>query len=159
MNTHEHLFDLIKDFSTAMLVTGSGRELHGRPMAVAEFKPGSDAYFATSDRSPKIAEIKNDDHVLLTFQSRNEFVSVAGTATIVKDQALIERLWSDAWKVWFPGGKSDPTLCILKVAPTSAEYWDNSGAEGLKYLFEGAKALVQGKKPETDEKQNAKVTL
>ena len=46
--TKQHLFDVLKGFDTAMLVThSSGNGLHARPMAVAELRPGVDMYFST----------------------------------------------------------------------------------------------------------------
>jgi hypothetical protein len=39
----------------------------------------------------------------------------------------------------------------VRVDATSAEYWDRSGAEGLKFLFEGLKAVVQGRSPDIAE--------
>ena len=155
----QHLYDLIKDFKTAMLVTHVDGVCHGRPMAVAEIRSGADALFATSISSPKIAEIEANPLVLLTMQSASEFACINGTASVVRDRAEIDRLWSDTWRAWFPKGKEDPSLCLLKVTASDGEYWDNSGAEGLKFLFEGAKALVQGRKQEFDQSQHAKVKL
>ncbi len=156
----KHLYDMLKDFSTAMLVSREpDGALHARPMAVAELKPDAEAYFATDRRSPKIAEIQRDPNVLVTFQSANEYASVAGLAQVVNDRALIERLWSDVWRVWFPQGKSDPNLVLVKVVPQSGEYWDNSGLEGLNYVFNGLKAVLKGERPETDQTQHAKVAI
>lgn len=159
MDTHEHLFDIIEDFDTAMLVTRGTGNFHARPMAVARFEDGTDAYFATSIDSPKVAEIEAHPDVLLTFQGTSTYASVEGRASVVKDRALIEKLWSPAWKAWFPQGKDDPSLCILKIDPLSAEYWDNSGTKGLRYLFEGAKAVLQGRKAQADASQHAEVKL
>jgi general stress protein 26 len=133
--------------------------LHARPMAIAELKPDTEAYFATDRRSPKIAEISRDPNVLLTFQNASEYASLSGRAFVVTDRSTIERLWSNAWRVWFPGGKDDPNLVLLKVEPISGEYWDNSGIEGLKYVFEGLKAVLKGERPETDRTQHAKVAM
>lgn len=156
----QHLYELLSNFSTAMLVSQVGKSgLHARPMAIAELKPNSQAYFATDRRSPKIAEIATDPNVLVTFQSGSEYASLAGRAVVVEDRAQIERLWSEAWRVWFPDGKGDPNLVLLKVEPDSGEYWDNSGLEGIRYLFKGVKAMLQGKRPETDEAQHAKVAI
>lgn len=159
-NTHEHLYKLLKGFDTAILVTQeSSGDLHGRPMAIAELSEDGDTYFATSADSPKVGEVEKEHKCLLTFQSSSQYAVVQGTGLIVRDRALIERMWKETWKVWFPNGKSDPKLCLLKVDAHRAEYWDNSGMQGLKYLFEGLKSVVQKKRPETDEKQNAKVAL
>jgi general stress protein 26 len=160
MDTEQHLYDLIKDFRTAMLVTHTSSEgMHGRPMAVAQLKPDADAYFASSFDSPKIAEIQANPHVLVLFQSSAQFAAIEGRATIVRDRALIEKLWLKEWSVWFPGGKDDPSLCLVKVDATAGEYWDNSGMQGLKYLFEGLKALIRREKPKVDEKVHAKVSI
>jgi general stress protein 26 len=156
----QHLYDLIKDFKVAMLVThSSGGHVQARPMAIAELKEDADACFAASITSPKIAEIEKESRVLVTFQSGSEFATIDGTATVVRDRAEIDRLWSEAWRVWFPGGKDDPSLCLIKVNATSGEYWDNSGLQGLTFLFEGMKAIFQGTTPASDEKQHAKVSL
>lgn len=160
MNTQKHLYDLIKDFSTAMLVTHSASGgMHGRPMRVAQLEPDADAYFATSINSPKVAEIEADPEVLVLFQSTTQFASLEGKATIVRDRALIEKLWMKEWSIWFPGGKDDPSLVLVKVDTSAGEYWDNSGLQGLQYLFKGLKAMLKSEKPEVDEKVHAKVDL
>jgi general stress protein 26 len=128
-------------------------------MAVAEVRPDADTYFSTSIESPKIAEIEADPHVLITFQGHNEFVSIEGTATVVRDRALIDRLWAEDWRLWFPEGRDDPTLCLLKVSAERGEYWDTSGVRGVRFLFECMKAIFQGRQPVKDAAQNAKVEL
>jgi len=156
----ERLYDLIKDFDNALLVTSApnGR-CHARPMHIAEIREDGDIFFATSTNSPKIAEIAANPEVVVTFQSSKQFASVAGRAEVVKDRNLIDHLWSEAWKVWFPEGKNDPTLCLIRVDGRAGEYWDNAGVQGIKYAFEAAKAYMQGRKPDIDDKVNAKVQL
>jgi general stress protein 26 len=160
MDTEKHLYELIKHFPTAMVVThAKDGSCHARPMAVAEIKPGTDAYFATTIDSAKIAEIEADPRILITFQSSSEFATLEGNATIVRDRILIDRLWSEAWRVWYPKGKDDPSLRLLKVSVEQGEYWDGSGIEGIKYMFEGMKAIFQGRRPEMDSSQHSKVKL
>ncbi|MDX2157578.1 MAG: pyridoxamine 5'-phosphate oxidase family protein [Hyphomicrobiaceae bacterium] len=160
MDASKHLYEMIKDFRTAMLVTrGAGGTQHARPMAVAELRPDAEAWFVTSLDSPKIAELEKDPGALITFQSATEFATVEGTLSIVRDQAEIDRLWSDTWKLWFPKGKQDPSLCLLKFVAERGEYWDNSGFEGIRYVFEGMKSRMEGRRPRVDEGQHAKVNL
>ena len=157
-DARQHLFDLLDDFSIAMLATVSTTGmLEARPMAIAKLEKDGPAYFSTDVRSGKVAEIKSRSEVLITFQSSTKFASLSGTAQLVNDRALIAELWHEDWRVWFPGGKTDPNLVLLRVDPKAAEYWDNSGSNGVKYLFEGLKAYLQGTRPETDGGQNAKV--
>ena len=160
MDTERHLYELTSGFRNAMLVTrGLDGAIHARPMAVAELAPDAEPCFSTSLESPKIAEIEADPRVLVTFQSRSEFATIQGTATVIKDRAEIDRLWSEGWRIWFPKGKEDPTLCLLKVSAERGEYWDTSGLEGLKFAFESARARLSGRTAEKSEAQNAKVDL
>ncbi|WP_170937354.1 MULTISPECIES: pyridoxamine 5'-phosphate oxidase family protein [Rhodomicrobium] len=157
---HKHLYELVKDFHNVMFVTAKpGGGFHARPMAVAELKPDADAYFATSLDSPKIAEIEANPQAMISFQSATQFAYITGNARVLRDRALIDRLWSNAWQAWFPKGKDDPSLCIIKLEALEGEFWDNSGLHGLRYAFEGVKAILQGEKAETDAGQHAKVAL
>lgn len=150
-NPQKHLYELLKDFSTAMLVSNDqDGQMHARPMAVADLRPDADAYFATSLQSPKVAEIQTFPEVLLSFQSATQFASIRGTATLVKDRQLVDTLWSEAWRAWFPGGKDDPNLVFIRVDAREGEFWDNSGTQGLSYAFEGLKAILKGEKLEND---------
>jgi general stress protein 26 len=154
----QHLYDLLKDFSTVMLVTHEQNGgIHGRPMAIAKLAADSETYFATDRRSPKVAAIKTNPDVAITAQSSSEFASLTGRVEVTEDRALVEEFWSPAWEVWFPGGKDDPNLVLLKFTPVEAEYWDNSGAEGLRYAFEGLRAYIKGERPNIDDGIHAKV--
>jgi general stress protein 26 len=156
----EHLYELLGSFDTAMLVTHpSGGAMHARPMAVAELRPNADAYFVTSIASPKVAELESNPAATLTFQSASKFASVSGRISVARDPALIGRLWKEAWKVWFPQGRDDPSISVLRFEADEGEYWDNAGVQGLKYVFEAAKSYAKGKTPATSRDQNAKVAL
>jgi general stress protein 26 len=147
-------------FDTAMLVTRTaGNHLRARPLALAELKEDGIVYFATVVDSPKVHEIESDAHVNVTMQDKRRFVSLSGFAHLVRDRAVIDRMWSEAWKVWFPKGKDDPSLCLIALDPVQAEYWDNKGTKGLAYLLESAKAYWKGERPEIEDAQNAKVDL
>lgn len=160
VDTRERLYELLKGFSTAMLVTRApDGMLHARPLAVAHLEPDADAYFSTSIASPKVAEIEADSRVVVTFQNASQFAAIQGRASVVRDRTLIDSLWSDSWRVWFPAGKDDPDLCLLKIDAEFAEYWDNSGFQGIKFAFQSMKAMVTGRQPQKDDRQSAKVNL
>jgi general stress protein 26 len=158
----KHFGEIVARFATAMLVTRTPEgALRARPLTVAGSEPSGELYFSTSLEAPKVQEIEADAHVVVTFQSGKAYGSVSGTARLSRDRSLIARLWKESWKVWFPKGKDDPTLAILSVSPTAAEYWDQSGLAGLKYVFRALKAYVTGTRPidGADADQNAKVPL
>lgn len=67
------------------------------------------------------------------------FACLAGTARIDNDFAMIDKLWSRYVEAWFPGGKDDPNLALLRFDIDSAELWetDMSVSGALKMLFGG----------------------
>jgi general stress protein 26 len=159
-DTHKKLVEIIRDFDTAMLVTRKKNgDVHARPMRVAKFDDDMELYFVTSSTSTKISEIGNEPDVTIIFQDNAKFVNLTSTASIVKDRKLVEAMWSEAWKVWFPKGKNDPDICIVKTIPKAAEYWDNEGLEGLSYAFAAAKAYIKGERPVVDSNQHGKMAL
>ena len=162
MDTHDvrnHLYELVKDFEVAMLVTQTANAMHARPMAMASLDEGMGVYLVTALNSIKIDEISASPYALLTFQSARTFASVRGELTVLHDRPLIEKMWKAFWKVWFPEGKSDPNIALLKFTAHEGEYWDNGGMQGLKYVYDAARAYVTGETPYTDDAQNAKVSL
>lgn len=160
MNTQENLIDLIQDFDNAMLVTkADDGGLDARPMAVAQATDEGELWFVSDRNSGKIADLMLDRDVAVTMQSSRKFVTLSGECRVVDDRAKTEALWNEAWKVWFPGGKTDPSIVLLKIEPQRGEYWDNSGVAGLKYLIKAGKAYLQGERAETNASVNASVTM
>jgi general stress protein 26 len=154
--------DVLDHFETAMLVTkGSGAALRARPMAIAGRESNGDLWFSTSIDSPKVEELEKEAQVCATLQSSTRFLSISGRAQIVKDRQRVEQFWKPSWKVWFPKGKEDPSIVLVRLVASEAEYWDEHGAKGLSYLIEGARALLRGEKAkeQTDPKQHAKLSL
>lgn len=161
-NPHEKLQDLLKDFDVAMLTTRTAEgELRARPMAVADVEESGTVWFLTQRGSHKMDEILRDDQTNVSMQSSMKFVSLSGTITPVEDRAKLEEVWNEAWKHWFPEGKNDPALVLLRFDGETGEYWDNSGTSGLKYLIEAGRAYLAGERPDVadDPKIHGKVSL
>jgi general stress protein 26 len=128
-------------------------------MAIASMDEAMGAYLLTDVNSLKVDEITIEPHAVLTFQSSSQFASVSGKLTVLRDRELIEQMWKEAWTVWFPAGKSDPNIALLKFTAHEGEYWDNAGMQGFKYVYDAAKAYVTGDTPKSDKEQHAKVSL
>ena len=160
--THDlsKLFEKIKDVRIAMLSTFDEQHaLHSRPMGT--IKPGTDGalYFFTDKDSAKVYEVKKDNKVNLSYAnpSDNVYVSVSGTASAYRDEAKIAELWSEDMRAWFPEGKEDPNIMILKVTIEKGEYWDSpSGVLSRAYGYLRAVATGEASKDD-DVNQHAQV--
>jgi general stress protein 26 len=159
-DTREMLHDLLTDFDTAMLVTHApDGSLHARPMAVAQVEPGGDLWFVTDRSSGKIDDIHADAHVNVSMQGGGKFVSLAGRAAVVEDRRKVDEIWNEHMKVWFPAGKDDPRLVLLRVDADEGEFWNNSGLNAAKYLFKAGVAYLRGERPTNDRTEHGKASL
>ena len=158
----ERFHDLLKNFDTAVLLThGEGTHYRARPMAVACVDDNCDLWFITGEDSAKVHEIERDTRVQVICQDgRASCVSIAGRASLIQDRAKIRQLWKPSYRVWFPQGPEDPTIVLIHVAGEQGEYWDNTGANGLLYMYRAIKAMMTHTTPEvTEGKQHGHVTL
>lgn len=162
--THDlsKLFEKIKDVRIAMLSTFDEQHtLHSRPMAT--IKPDADGslLFLTDKDSAKVYEVKKDSQVNLSYANPSDsvYVSVSGTASAYRDEAKIAELWSEDMRAWFPKGKEDPSIMILKVTIEQGEYWDSpSGVLSRAYGY--ARAVVTGEASKDDDvNQHAQVRI
>jgi general stress protein 26 len=111
----------------AMLCTYDGtHEMQSRPMATQGIDRDGTLWFFSDSESAKNLQIKDDAHVhvLYAVHSKNEYVTLKGTATVYRDQKKIDELWTPIAKTWFNGGKDDPHLTLIKVSPVAGHYWD-----------------------------------
>ncbi|MGV3559133.1 pyridoxamine 5'-phosphate oxidase family protein [Larkinella arboricola] len=137
---------LIEGIRIGMLTTQDGNgNLVSRPMAVMQLDENGDLWFLTKENSPKTDQINDNYKVNVAFADVADasYVSVSGTAQELHDRAKIEELWSPMAKPWFPDGKDDPQLAILKVHIDTAEYWDSTSSRMVR-LFEMARAALTG---------------
>lgn len=160
LDKRQHLLEVLKDFDTAILSTRTDvGHLRGRPMTMAAIENDGIVYFCASAMSDCVKELEVDPHAGISVQSKTKFASLSGRARVNRDRALVDRLWKDTWKVWFPAGKDDADLCLIEFDAAEGEYWDSSGTRGVKFIIQATKAYFSGEVPEGDAEQHAKVAL
>ena len=156
----EKVRDLIDDIKIGMMTTvDEDGNLVSRPMATMQVDEDGSLWFFTKKNTPKTDQITHNEHkVNIAFADVADasYVSVSGHAEEVYDRAKIDELWSPIAKPWFPDGKDDPSLILLKVYPDMAEYWDSTSSRMVR-LFEMARAILTG--DTYKEGENRKVVL
>ena len=156
----EKLYELIKDVKICMMTTSEpDGSLHSRPMWNQDADAEGDLWFFTKLQSPKVTEISKDRQVNLAYcdPSKEHYVSVAGRAEIVRDRAKIEEKWSEPMKAWFPKGKDDPEIALIRVHPIKGEYWDSPNSTFV-HVYGYVKAALTGQSP-TELTEQGKVNL
>lgn len=149
--THQEAIDkfkeIVKHESTCLFTTQLTKvPLTTRPMSVKKVCDQGNFWFLSPSDSDKNQEISNDPRVQLFISntSNYEFLSIYGKATITKDKAKIDELWSDIAKAWFPDGKDDPRVTVIKVSPEEGFYWDTKDGK-LVSMIKILASAVTGK--------------
>jgi general stress protein 26 len=145
-NHRDTLRRLLADFEYAMLTSRAlDGALDSRPVQILQVDAECVIWFFTNAASAKVEEIRDEPRVVLACAdtARKIFVAVAGVAEIIVDRRKIEELWTPAQTVFFPEGRDDPSLRLLKITPTSARHWDgNESTIGMLLKF--GKAVLRG---------------
>jgi general stress protein 26 len=150
--THEtndptKLHEMLEEFSTVLLgtfeQTGEQPSLRARPMSIARLGNDCTLYFITGIASEKVDEAASTGTGHAFGQSKTRYLWLRGEMAISRDRTLLRELWSKVNDVWFDG-PDDPRAAVMTLRPTEAELWDVSGAKGMRFLLESAKALLTG---------------
>ena len=154
----QKLRELVKDIDFCMLTTiDENGDPHSRPMSSnGDIDPDGDLWFFTNVSSHKVSEIENSPKVNLSFADpdNQRYISITGEAQLVRDRQKIEELWRPEFKIWFPKGKDDPEIALLRIKLRKGEYWDNPSST-IGFALSFVSSLVTGKQP--DMGQNKKV--
>ena len=124
------LGELIEDIEVAMLTThAADGSMVSRPIQTLQFDPSGDLYFFTAADSGKVEELIAHPDVNLSYAhpSKQRYISVRGHASVERDRAKIRELWSPLQKPFFPQGKDDPRIVVLRIQVRDAAYWESAG--------------------------------
>lgn len=156
----QKLRGLVKDIDFCMLTTVvENGHLHSRPMSSnGDIDSNGSLWFFTNASSHKVNQIEKAPKVNVSFADpdNQRYVSISGTAQLVRDRNKIDELWRPEFKMWFPKGKDDPDVALLRVSLEQAEYWD-SPASTIGYVLNFVSSLVSGKEADTGD--NRKISL
>ena len=121
------LGELIQDIEVAMLTTRtSDGSMVSRPLQTLKLDANGELIFFTAAKSHKIEDLTNDSSANLAYAHPGDhrYVSVRGRARMDRDDDTIHELWTPAQKIFFPEGRDDPNLMVLRIRVRDAAYWE-----------------------------------
>lgn len=127
----------LKD-SPFVMIGLADSDAHHEPMTAQldDDRPNTLFFFAGKDN-----RIAGGGPAMAHFAAKGHdfFACLDGDVSVDNDRAQIDKLWNNQVEAWFPGGKTDPNLTLLRFDIDSAELWetDISLSGRVKMLFGG----------------------
>ncbi|MCE0487060.1 pyridoxamine 5'-phosphate oxidase family protein [Ornithinimicrobium sediminis] len=119
--------EIIGDQRICMLTSVHQGALVSRPMAVQDVEFDGDLWFFSQADAAKIDDIASEPHVNVAFSGDDAWLSINGTAQLVRDVEKKKELWNTAASAWLEGGPEDDEVVLLRVQGLTAEYWQGPG--------------------------------
>ena len=154
----ERIWDIIERVGVCMLTTQAAGRLRARPLEARPDRKAGFIFAVTDVHSAKQDEIEAapDVGLVVIDAKAKAYLSITARACVMRDTTKIAQVWRQTDEVWWPGGPSDPNVCLLRIEPLNAELWDGP-ASTARTVFEFAKAWLTGEEPSLGE--NRKVTV
>jgi general stress protein 26 len=144
----DRLWQEIKDARYGMLGVVGSHE-HFQPMTAFLEKDDAVLWFYTR-KDTDIARTSQDarTEAMFIIQSKDQDFQACIGGRLVQDggREVVDRYWNPMVAAWFPDGKDDPYLTMLKLECRSAAIW-LADAGRAKYTLEVAKANLTGQTP------------
>lgn len=148
---HAKLWELIKDTRFGMLThRHDDGLLNSHPLTTQNksIDEGATLYFFIPENGEIAQHLAQDNIVNVSYANtdKDSYVSVAGHASLLDDQAKKEALFTPMSKAWFPNGPTDPNLGLLAVQIANAEYWNVDDSKMVQ-IYKMLKAAATGEPP------------
>jgi len=142
-------WDRMTDVRSGMLgIMGQGRLVAMSPRIDADL-PG-DIWFITANATELGKAVTSGPQaaqLVVVDDSAGLYADVEGILTHSTDPKALDEIWSFAAEAWFDKGKTDPDVCLMRFAPSTAEI-SITPKSGVKFLYEMAKAKISGTEPD-----------
>lgn len=147
-NPVTQFWDNVKDVHAVMLGTPNCDD-HMQPMAPNAARDENAIWFFTSKNTDLARKTQSGGsaHLCLVSKNHQYHACASGDLEVVQSKEHIDRFWSPVVAAWFPDGKSDPDLTMLRFTPKDAKVWASTGST-LRFGFQIAMANVTGKQPD-----------
>ncbi|HET9714763.1 MAG TPA: pyridoxamine 5'-phosphate oxidase family protein [Pseudolabrys sp.] len=106
MNPQSRVWEILEHSSVGMLTTRFSGGLRARPLDARPARKVRAIYFVIDVRGLKDDEIQASPDVgFTTVDHKNRaYLSITGTAEVLRDHTLAQHLWKKSDSVWWPKG-------------------------------------------------------
>jgi general stress protein 26 len=151
-DVRDRLWKAIDDDHTGMLGLTHDNH-HFQPMTAFVERDTGTLWFFTKDDTDLAQAAGAGGDAAFIFVDKKLQACVDGRLSLARDRERIDRYWNAHVAAWYPEGKDDPTLVLLRLDITEAAVWITEGGP-IKYAFEVAKANASKTTPDVGERRD-----
>ncbi len=135
MSTKKEAIRLVAPGSTVILITtGEDGQPDARAMMPVESEGLKTVWMVTGKSCDKSRELAHNPRCLLYATDPDDTenyleLRLWGSMELLDDAASRARAWREEYIQYFPGGKDDPEVCVLKFTATSGALQTTAGKE------------------------------
>ena len=149
-DAEKEFWDSLKKSNTGMLGLDQPG-YHSQPMtAFREEETGTIWFFTRDDTDlARDAAVGSGQSAMFTYQSKDQkvFACIHGELSRDHDRQRIERYWNPVLAAWYPDGKDDPHLTMLRFQADDGRVWvSDKGLLG--FAFEITRANLTKSTPD-----------
>jgi general stress protein 26 len=87
--------------------------------------PSFGNWLGTNTSSRKVAQLHHDPRLCLYYSDAATFegLCLQGTVEDVRDPAIRQAIWTDAWEMYYPGGREGGDFTLLRFQPLKGRYY------------------------------------
>ena len=144
----DRLWKELDEARIVMLGLVGGEPHHMQPMAAFGDREQGSIWFYTKTTTDLVRDAGGGHDAMVCMMSKDkEFQAcIHGELTRSHDQGKIDAYWSSYVSAWYPNGKDDPELTLMRLDALDARVWVSQG--GLAYPLKIAAANLLHKTPD-----------
>jgi general stress protein 26 len=154
----QRLWREIDKIKIGMLGLSGDPPRHMQPMTAFCEENGGSIWFYTRNDTDLARDTGAGHTAMFCLMSKDqEFIAcVAGRLALDHDRERIDRFWNPVAAAWFPDGREDPALTLLRFDPEDAQVW-LSHANPVRFGFDIAKANLTKSQPDVGSREHLRL--
>lgn len=150
-DAQDRLFKAIEDTRVGMLGPAGGEPRHMQPMTAYVEREANELWFFTYRDTDLVRDVNASAGHYAMFcvisKDREVYACLGGELEEHFDRERMERYWNPVVAAWYPDGKDDPRLTLLRMSLDDAQVWISQTGP-VRFAFEIAKANLTKDQPD-----------
>jgi general stress protein 26 len=139
------LWNEIETHQTGMLGL-TGETSHYQPMTAFVDREASQLWFFTRLETDLVHQVGAGHPAMFVFQQKDLQACVGGELVLDRDPAHLNKYWNAVVAAWYPDGRDDPHLAMLRMDCDDARVWIADGGP-VRFAWEIARANATKTQP------------